>query len=222
MRLLDFLGFLVFVLLIALLGAPLMLAVLYPDSGAHIATISTTLIPWLSIVILFLVFNEGVKQFFSSIAYAVTRIKRLSAGSAVTEFEVGQRSGVTLTNEQIAEVRNTINRLQKEKSLGSETAWLYYLKYVAATVFRSQIELLRELDRRGPLGADELIRFYQLFLTRTPAGTKYEFTSYMQYLTSNLLIQLLPNTGKYEITATGKHFLLKLDEYGIKLDTFNY
>ena len=98
----------------------------------------------------------------------------------------------------------------------------YCPKYIAATIYKSQAELLKELKDKGPMDASDLIKHYHEFLTRAPEGTSYEFTSYMKFLTSNFLVNVADDTGKYELSKHGEHFMDELDKSGLSLDIFNY
>lgn len=210
-------GFAIFAL--ALLGAPLYLVVRFPENADHFVRIAETLIPWVAIVILLLVFNESIKQVFSGIAGALSRIRRVSAAGTTTEFEEQQRDVYPLTREQVQQLAQYVESLTKAKEGETAWTWYFFIKYVTATIYGSQVKALYALRDEGPKGPEELLSFYQLFLEREPAGATYKFASYVDYLVSNVLIQFDPTTQKYHLTDNGQHLLRVLDQYGITWNT---
>lgn len=215
----TFLGFLVFVLVMALLAAPLYLVIRFPEAGANLTAISRTLIPWLSIVLLLLVFNEGVKQVFGGIAGALHRLRKLGAGGVTSEFEEQQRDVLPLTAEQVQQLAEHIDSLATAKEGESAWAWHFFIKYVSATIYGSQVKLLKALRDEGPQDPVAVLPFYELFLQREPESSQYRFESYVQYLVSNVLIRFDSETSQYEITEHGKRFLAVLDEHQVNWAT---
>ncbi|MDA2925585.1 hypothetical protein MYX65_13220, partial [Acidobacteria bacterium AH-259-L09] len=217
---LSLLGFLIVTFVFALLAAPLYLVVEYPKEAEAFARISETLIPWLCIVLLLFIFNEGVKQVFSSISHAINRIRRLSAAGTTTEFEEQQRDVIPLTTEQAKQLTTYIESLTKVKKGETAWAWHFFIKYVAASIYGSQVKLLEALNDEGPKSTDELLPFYELFLSREPTASNYKLHLYLDYMTSNVLMQADPNSNKYRITPNGKAFLSVLRERGVTWRAF--
>ncbi len=216
----NLLGFLILTFVFALLAAPLYLAVRYPQQAEAFARISETLTPWLCIVLLLFIFNDGVKQVFSSISNAINRIRRFSAAGSTTEFEEQQRDVIPLTTEQAKQLTTYIESLAKKKEGETAWAWHFFIKYVTASIYGSQVKLLEALNDEGPKSTDELLPFYELCLSREPTLSNYKLNSYLEYMTSNVLMQLNPQLNKYEITANGKEFLSVLQERGVTWRAF--
>lgn len=221
MNIRDLFGVLIIALIIALLASPLLVAVIYPGSGENAAKISATLVPWTIILLLFLVFNEGIKGVFSSIERAIDRMKKIGTGSSVTEFESDQSKGIHLSEEDAEILATEFKSLQEQTTTETTWAWHYYLKYIAVTIYRSQIELLAHIKDQGAADVSECMRFYHTFLSREPSASSYEFTSYMEYLTSNNLISIDSETGKYSLATHGERFLEEIESSGISMDKFS-
>lgn len=214
---LTILGFIFFTAIVLCLMTPLILVIKFPASASDISSVASTLIPWVSIILLLLVFNEGIKQVFSSISLAIDRIKKVSAGGATTEFVEQQRNVYSLTAEQLKQLADWSRNLEKAKQEETTWAWYYYVRFVFSTIYRSQVELLQKLNSDGPLSSGDLRVFYEAFLVRMPTAASYKFESYVQYLTSNFLVNLNDQVGKLEITEHGRLFLAKLQEAKVSL-----
>jgi len=213
------LGFVFGVLVLASLAAPLYLIVEFPDSAKYFTEIAKTLIPWVSVIVLLLVFHEGVKQVFGSLAGALWRLRKIGAPGFTSEFEEQQRNVYPLTKEQIQQLADYIQSVKTAKEGETAWAWHFFVKYVAATIYGSQVKLLRSLRDESPKGPEELLSFYKLFLQREPEATHYKFEQYVQYLVSNVLIQFDASNSKYVITANGKRFLKALEDAGVSWST---
>ena len=209
------LSFLFAVLVLAALVAPLYLVVRFPDSAEHFTEIARTLIPWVSVVVLLLFFNEGVKQVFAGVAGALSRIKKFGAAGITSEFEEQQRDVSPLTKDQVQKLADYIQSVKTEKEGESAWAWHFFMKYVAVTIYGSQVKLLLSLRDEGPKGPEELLPFYNLFLQRDPKASDYKFAPYIQYLVSNVLIKFDAATSQYVITENGQRFVKLLEEPGV-------
>ncbi len=63
--------------------------------------------------------------------------------------------------------------------------------------------------------------FGVLIIALIIAFSSYEFTSYMEYLTSNNLISIDSETGKYSLATHGERFLEEIESSGISMDKFS-
>jgi len=214
MKLLNFLGFLVVLAVVLILASPLALVIKFPASAKHISTVASIMIPWLCIVLLVFVFNNGIKNLFTSIAGAIDRIKRVSGSGA--EFEDRQQDEAPpLTQEQVDELSQYVQSLESEKTTQTNWAWHFFLRFVRATVYGTQVKLLQDLELSGAMPPDELVQYYNMFLSRQPTSTGYKFKQYLEYLTSNLLVAYDAAQAAYHITDEGKHFLNAMKEGGL-------
>lgn len=211
--LLNILGFIVLLVTLALLAAPYALVIRFPEQAEHFTAISRTIIPWVAVLLLFLIFNEGVKNLIISISGAIGRLRKISAVGTVADLETSQ-AGIQLTSDQIQQITTTV---QTE----STWAWLFFIKYVHTTIFRSQYELLDSMDREGDKASEELAKHYNRFLSRKPEDFEYSFESWMEYLSTNLLVQFDEPTRKYQLTKQGRVFVLAVRQYGASTN-FNY
>ena len=214
------LSFLALGLVLSLLGAPLFLVIAFPASAAHFTAIAKTLIPWLSVVLLLLVFHEGVREVFRALAGALNRLKKLGGGGVTSEFEGQQFDVAPLTSDQLTKLAEYVQSLTDAKEGETLWAWHFFIKYVVATIYGSQVQLLLSLHNEGTQKPGKLRRYYEFFLEREPDSSQYKFESYVQYLISNLLIRLDVESHQYEITAQGEKFLEVLDEYGSAWNMF--
>ena len=202
-------------------AAPIYLVIQFPESAEHLTQIAQTLIPWLAIVFLLATFNEGIKQVFAGLAGALSRIKKFGVSGVTSEFEDQQRDVSPLTKEQIQQLEQYIASLTQAKEGETKWAWHYFVKYIAATIYGSQVKLVQSLRDEGPKGSENLLSFYQLFLQRAQRSSNYNFAAYIEYLTSNALIQLDSSKSKYVITELGEHFLKVIEEHGINWNTLH-
>jgi len=207
------LGVLVFSILILLM----VLVVNYPDSAEHLAEISGTLAPWISIVLLSLVFHKGVKQIIASLAGVLDR--RMSIGPTGVQF-AGQRQNPQLTDEQVQQLQNDIQSLTEEKVRETAWAWYFFVRCILDTIYGTQVKLLISLQDGGPKSSDELFPFYREFQQRAPTDAAYQFQGYVGYLVSNTLILHDTSTDKYALTESGNYFLNHLSQIGISWSTF--
>jgi len=218
--LINILGFIIFLLIITLITSPLYFVIKYPEVATSVAVISKTLIPWLTGLLVLLIFNDGVKTLFSVIARKIEGLKGFSAAGTKTEFEDRQKEVISLTTEEYEQLSKEISNLQDSKKIETGHAWNYYVKYLASSIFGTQVKLLQELNAKGALTFDEIKPFYEEFLKIQKNKTTYEFHSYLNYLNSNFLVQYDKEKKTYLITKHGKFFMSKLEEYGVKWDIF--
>ena len=200
------LGVLVFSVLILLMA----LVVNYPDSAEHLAEISGTLVPWISIVLLSLVFRKGVEQIITSLAGVLDR--RISAGPTGVQF-AGQQQDPQLTDEQVQQLHNDIQSLTEQKAGETASAWYFFVRYISATIYGTQVKFLISLRDDGPKSTEDLLSSYVMFRERAPNEAGYPLHAYISYLVSNTLIQHDPSTNKYTITESGKYFLDYFSQY---------
>lgn len=220
MKLINMLGILVFVVILALITSPLWLVIRYPEGASHFTEISEIMIPWLCFTLLMLVFNESVKEISASISGAIGRLRKVSAAGATTEFDDHQKDVLSLTKDQTDKIAEYIQSISQQKDTESAWAWHFFIKYVAVTIYGSQIKLLQALKADGAKKVQELLPFYNLLLSREPNATSNAFAEYVGYLTTNVLIQYDESSDTYGITNNGERFLEHLATYGLGWETF--
>lgn len=111
---------------------------------------------------------------------AIGRLKKFGAPGFTSEFEEQQRDVYPLTKEQVQQLANYIQSVTTVKEGESAWAWHFFIKYVAATIYGSQVKLLISLRDEGAKGSEELLAFYELFLQREPEATYYKFPQYIR------------------------------------------
>ena len=200
----------IYLALLALIPAPLILAVLYPDSGEHISSISKILIPTAAFVFLILMFNKTLGRFSENI---LNRVKTLKGKNLSVEFIQSGASLLTLS-ETDAEILK--DKIQTQKN----AAQLYYFKYLRATLLGSQVELLSDLHRKGEMTIEEINPYYLQTLKRIPNSEGYSFEQYVYYLTSNFLLQSIELNKKYIITDAAQVLLRELPKAGLSAQSF--
>ena len=215
MKFINFLGFHAVIAVLAVLAAPLLLVIKYPNTAEHISSVSKIMIPWLCIILLVFVFNNGIKALFASVVSAIDRLKRV--GGTGAEFEGRQQDTEPLTKEQIQELSTYVKSVENERTAQQEWAWHFFFKYVNATIYGTQIKMLLDLQHRGKL-SDELVTYYNMFLSRLPSATNYKFKSYREYLTSNILVVYDSVQELYQITNEGQQFLKAFNASGLTWD----
>jgi hypothetical protein len=216
----SILGFLVLLAVLALLASPYALVVLFPEVSESVASISAAAIPWVILLVLFLVFNEGLKSIFESLAGALARVRRVAAGGAVADLD--QQESISLTPGQAQELRTHIETLTQQTQQGQNLAQMYYLRYIAVTIYGSQYELLTALEQVGPKSTLEILPYYNTFVSRAPNGANYELNSWLGYLLSNALISFDTETQKYQLGAPGLLFLQEVRRTSYDTSQFPY
>lgn len=204
--LLNILGFLVLLAALALLAAPYALVIYFPEQAEYLTGVSHTLVPWIAVLLLFLLFNEGVKTLIASIAAAIGRLKRFSAVGTVAELDTIQ-GGIQLSLEQLQQISNTI-------TTESQFAWLYFIRYVNSTIYRSQYDFLLVMNQSATKTHEEAHKFYLEFLARKPDDYEYAVESWLKYLTTSQLIQLDPASDTIQLTHHGRVFIAAVQQYG--------
>jgi len=200
------LGFVALILMAAILAAPYALVILFPAQDAALATISATAIPWIVVLLVLMIFNEGIKQVFESIGRAIDRMRRVSAAGATAEL--GEQGTISITPELAQQISE---RFQQETNFG----WQYYIQFIHATIYRSQYRLLTSLVDDGPKAADEVAEYYADFASKKPKDAEYPITSWLAYLVNNRLVQFNQETSRYEITQHGAAFVTVLRNLGL-------
>lgn len=213
------LDFVLYSFVLGLMGAPLYLMIQYPELGEYFSEFAQTIIPWGIFLILCAVFSDGVRNLFSNLGATLGRVSKLSAGGAAVELNSQGTSNSNLTPEQIDILKNHFQDLTQQKEGLSSLATLFFLKYVGATIYGSQFELLEALEKE-PLTPNSAVEYYNRFLTRVPPETNYPFETWAKYLTENFLVQFDQNTGKYVITQAGINFLQKAKEVNMNAGSF--
>jgi hypothetical protein len=207
------LEFLVYALLISLLGAPFALIVIFPSQADEFTQVSETLIPWLVVLIISVIYVDGIRGFISKLATTLSRVTKLSAGGAAVELH-SQDVSTNLTPEQADAIKASIQSIYSEKQGATDLASHFFLKYVGATVFGSQVRFLENLDR-APLNPNQAISFYNEFLSTLSPDAEYSFELWVKYLTENFLIQFNSVSGDYEITQAGRNFVTQARGAGL-------
>ncbi|MBW8002371.1 MAG: hypothetical protein FVQ80_10175 [Planctomycetes bacterium] len=219
--LIAILEFLLYALLLTLLGAPLVLIVLFPSSAEHFTRFAETMVPWGVVLLLAAIFNDGIKSLFSKIVETLSRLKSVSAAGAAIELNPQGIGGANLTEEQSQLIRQHIQELSQQNEDATNLASHFFLKYVGSTIYGSQYRLLEALENT-PLTSSQAIKYYNQFVASAPESTDYPFENWLEYLTSNLLIQLDPDNTNYTITNAGLNFLRRTREANLNEKTFKH
>lgn len=173
-------------LVVALLAHPFWLVVRFPNVAPFVADLYGTLVPWFIGMIILLVFRTPIETFLEGIAKAFTRL-RTGWANTKTEF---QQEGIELASGELV--------------IADGTAW--HTRYIAATIFGSQVAALFEMNDKGPRNREGLIQFYSDFLQQ--GGDKnYTFEHWIRYLVENIRAVHVNSEGVYEITPAGRKFV---------------
>ena len=215
------LRFSVIVLIVLLLTAPYSLVICFPAVAQYITEISKTAIPWVIILLLLLIFNQGVKTLIDNLAGMISRIRRISAVGTVADLE-DQRGHVSLTPEQVNYLRAQVDLLNKQSKDNVNLALTYFLKFIGSTIYGTQYKLLNDIMHNTPKTIGEALKYYNSFVAKFPEGTKYEFNDWVNYLESNFLLQLDSTSQKYGITIAGKIFIEETKKAGVEESHFRY
>lgn len=200
------LGFITLAAIFALLAAPYALVIIYPSQSQYFVEISETAIPWIVFLFLMLAFNESIMGLFSSIGSAIERIRRFSTPGASADF--AEQGSVELSSEMVQQITN---EFQQE----SNFAWVYFIRYVHATIYGSQFTLLEELQTSGPQGLEVISKHYKSFLNKVPKDTVYPLQLWLEYLTTNSLVEIEPETNQYNVTRHGTVYLTTVKQLGV-------
>jgi hypothetical protein len=174
-------------LVIALLAHPFWLVVRFPNVAPFVADLYETLVPWLLGMIILLVFRTPIETFLEGLAKAFTRLR--SSGSANTAADF-QQEGIELGGGEVV--------------VADGTPW--HIRYIAATIFGSQVAALFEMNDKGPRNREGLLQFYTDFL-RQGGDKNYTFEHWLRYLLENIRAVHLNQEGVYEITPAGRKFV---------------
>ena len=93
-----------------------------------------------------------------------------------------------------------------------------FFKYVAVTIYGTQILLLQVLLVQGSKSENDLAHYHTIFLTRMPNATAYKLKYYLEYLTTNRLITFDATQATYEVSSQGKRFLKEFHALGLTWD----
>ncbi|WNC71444.1 hypothetical protein RGQ13_15125 [Thalassotalea psychrophila] len=189
--------FILYTMLLGLLGLPLALVVLHPSEAEHFIRFSETMIPWGVVLLLCAIFSDGIRSVMHKLVEAIGRIKSVSAGGAAVELN--QSTGTPATPEQIEGMRAHMQQLSAQNQDAANLASHFFLKYVSNTIFGSQFRFLKALQD-SPLTPTQAVAFYNQFVASAPEGTNYPFESWAGYLTDNLMVNFDAATGQYQVT----------------------
>lgn len=212
--LVTFLGFLLIALILMLVGVPFALVLWFPEQADQIVQISGVSIPWLLALLLILIFRDVIQALVNSIAGAIGRMKKVGLGSAVADFDLQNPGGHALSAEDIGKLGGGDAEIARIASH-------YYNQYLHATIFGSQFELLEDLAKDGPKDPEEIVRYYNNFLSRTD-GQKYEYNKWLDFLKLNAALLFNPATTKFEITSWGRRFVEKMKRFTVGASQFRY
>jgi len=212
-------GAIIFIIILIAILLPFIIIIKFPDVSEQTAEISKTYIPWIVILIILILFNQDFKNLFFSLTGAIDRLKSASLGSAKTEFSNPQESLGSLSTDELNEFNKLPDAAKTKSSTEYQAFLIYFYRYILLSIYGSQIKLLRDLSQSGEKTTKELEYYYNLFISREPKQKDYKFSSYIDYLYTNLLIKK-KNDNLYEIDFLGTELIKKLDELKIPLDNF--
>ncbi len=206
---------------LSIIIAPFCMLIKYQDVAGEIALLSKSMIPWLAIVLLCLLFRDDLKLAFRALSQLIPRLRSGKAGPFEGQFgeQQSEMGGLTLSAEQARQIWNHIQAAEQEKATQQTLLRFYLHKCIGLQIFRSQVELLIALSQASTGDAwDSLRRFHKLAGSRNPALSGYTFEQYMQFLESNFLITVA-NSRVY-ISDIGRDFLQFLQENRVSVEHF--
>src|SRR5262245_54724804 len=124
-------GWIEVALVLLLLAGPFWIVVQYPAVAAQTATMHATLVPWVIIVIIVLIFRTRVESLVVGIATAVSRLRSIGSSNTRAEFQQDDTD------------------LVAEAKKAQDAAWFWYERYVATTIYGSQVSALMALNDKG-------------------------------------------------------------------------
>jgi hypothetical protein len=214
-----FFDFLLYILLICILGAPLILVILFPGQAAYVTDIGKTLIPWICLLILAAIYSDGMKGILSKIADAFGRLKTFSAGGATVELNPQELITSSVTSDQTKQLYSHIEELTEQKAGANNLASHFFIRYVAVTIYGTQFRFIEALEV-ATLPAANAVSFYNQFVSIAPQGTDYPFNRWIGYLLDNFLVKFNPAENTYEITLAAKNFLNSARSAGLASHSF--
>jgi len=215
------LEFLLYTLLLSLLGIPLVLIVLFPTQAEYFTRFAETMVPWGVALFLATIFSGGIKSLFSKIVETLGRLIGFSAGGTSIKLEPQGIGGANFTEEQLKAAQGLIEGLYTQNQETLNLASHFFLKYVGSTIYGSQYRLLEALEN-SKLTSSQAVKYYNQFIASSPESTDYPFENWMEYLTSNLLIQLNTGNSTYTITNAGQNFLRRAREANLNEKSFKH
>lgn len=212
-----------FVALVVLgvMAAPFYLLIRFGDAANEIVLLSKSAIPWLTIILLCLLFRNDLQFMLRAFSQLIPRLKSGKAGPFEGQFgdQQSEVGGLNLSAEQVQQMKGYIQTAEREKA--TQQTWLrfYFYKCVGLQIFRSQVELLIALSQAPDGDAwESLRRFHQLAISRNPSLSGYPFEQYMQFLESNFLITV--SNSRVQISDVGRDFLQFLQENRVSVEHF--
>ena len=209
--------FILYVILLVLLGLPLALIVLYPSEAEYFTKFAETMIPWGIVLLLCAIFSNGISKIMHKLVETISRIKSVSAGGAAVELNQGV--GTAATPKQVESMREHMQQLSIQNQGATNLASHFFLKYIRTTIYGSQFRLLKALQVEA-LTPTKAVVFYNQFVASAPDDTNYPFESWVKYLTDNLLVNFDPATEVYQITPAALNFLHLATEANLNDSTF--
>ncbi len=207
---------------LSIMVAPFYLLIRFRDAATEIVLLSKGVIPWLTIILLCLLFHDDLQIMLRAFSQLIPRLKSGKVGLFEGQFgdQQSEVGGLTLNAEQVQQVRGYIQATEQEKA--TQQTWLrfYFHKCVGLQIFRSQVELLIALSQAPDGDAwESLRRFHQLAISRNPSLSGYPFEQYMQFLESNSLITV--SNSRVQISDVGRGFLQFLQENRVLVEHFS-
>lgn len=189
-------------LVLALLAGPFWLLIQFPQAATQIAAMHATLVPWVIVLVVLLIFRTSLQAFLSGIAEALGRLRSIGAGSTRADFDQGSGS------------------LPIGTESGQNEALYWYLRYVAVTIYGSQVAALQAISSAGPMSRENLIQFYSQYLAKG-GDRSYVFESWLRYLVDSKLLTM-GASGAFELTQGGQAFVAAAKSAGVTPDTFHF
>ncbi|NIZ63093.1 hypothetical protein DL239_19185 [Sedimentitalea sp. CY04] len=134
--------------------------------------------------------------------------------------ELSDPSAIVLEEENRRSLEAVTDGTKEDRLLRALTIQQMYFGFARAyaDIFGSQIRALKELNSNGKTRSEAEAQFADL-KKELPVFEKWSLDSYIKFLCDWNFIE--EKNGRFEITLTGRNFLLYLVEFGLSEDRLN-
>jgi len=184
---------LVAISILGIMAAPFYLLIRFRDAANEIVLLSKSVVPWLTVILVCLLFRSDLQLIFRALSQLIPRLKSGKAGPFEGQFgeQQSEMGGLTLSAEQVGQIRGYIQTTEQERATQQTSLRFYFHKCVGLQIFRSQIELLIALSQNQDGDTwESLRRFHGLAVSRNTTLATYPYEQYLHFLESNLLVTI--------------------------------